>query len=214
MSTSFQTLSAGVLPLRWAGDQLGRIGLPIGSKFLLMMLCVVGLMTLLALTGLHALWDANLRANAMINDHTKTASLNNLARTIDEATLLGTALFAGTKDQKGEVTHPGDFLEQLVWLHDTVDSNQLSIDRPSRFGSPERATELFQQAKELRSIGKDFTRLYQMGDVAAAKSHFELHFIPALLRFEAEVRKLNFDVRLQMQGRVETITTAYQSSRV
>lgn len=198
----------------WVGAWMGRIALPVGVKFVISLIGIVGLMTLLSSTGLSELSKANSGATDMINSHTKSASLRNLATVISETKLIGTALFAGTLNAHSQAKKPLELSEQVSWLHDVVDMNQLSVDRSSRFGDQEESTRLLQQVKELRKVGREIAGLHKDGKIQAAKALFESQLMPGLLTLEEEVRKLNFDLRLQMRDSADAIETSYQSARI
>lgn len=192
----------GYAPIRWVGDVVGRVAIPIRAKFLISFLAVVALMIGLALTGLTELREANTRASQLVDDQIRIGTLQTLAVSIQTTKLKGALLFPEPNDSAESENLLKDF-EDEVYLFRAAGSGQIGIERATFFLTPEFEDEFQEAMRDADRIAGQIRKKYADGDALAAHTQYVSEFVPAMDSLTSMVFSMYFDLRQGMRGRAD-----------
>ncbi len=184
----------------------------IRTKLLVALLGIVGLMLILAFTGLSELRKANLRTAELLQDQVRLSNLKVFESSLQEIWLNGTAIFAETGgntmlgDSAGFFKDKLHVIQSLGHLIETRDQPDLSLFSKDEIADVSRKTQ------EIKRIGLDIVERYEAGQIVAAKSMFELQLVPIIKSLDNLIEKRYLLLRDGMRSKALVNQNAFDQS--
>ncbi len=196
-----------------SANRSGGLHITIRTKLLAAFLGIVGVMLILAFTGLSELRRANIRTTELLQDQTRLSNLQVFDNSLQQIWLNGTAIFAET----GGNTMLGDsagFFEDKLHVIQSLGHLVESRSQPdlSIFSTTEIA-EVSRKTQEINRIGLEVVDRYEAGQIALAKSIFELQLVPIIKSLDNGISKRYALLRDDMRSRALVNQNAFGQSR-